>query len=60
MDEHNIIQVFAALGEKIDMLEYRLKNVTEENRVLMKEINELRAREAVNNGNGYSCDGRIG
>lgn len=60
MDEHNMMQVFAALGEKIDMLEYRLKNVTEENHALVKELNELRAKEAANNGNGYSCDGRIG
>lgn len=51
MDEHNMMQVFAALGEKIDMLEYRLKNVTEENHALVKELNELRAKEAANNGN---------
>lgn len=60
MDDHNMMHVFAALGEKIDILEFRLQNMTEENQALMKEINELRAKEAARNGNGYCCDGRIG
>lgn len=51
MDDHNMMHVFAALGEKIDMLEYRLENLSEENKRLMKEIDELRAKEAANNGN---------
>lgn len=60
MDEHNLMQVLAALGEKIDMLEYRLKNVSEDNKKLMEENERLKMKEATNNGNGYSCDGRIG
>lgn len=51
MDDHNMMHVFAALGEKIDMLKYRLENLSEENKRLMKEIDELRSKEAANNGN---------
>ena len=41
MDEHYFMNVFKALGQKIDTLEWQLKCAEEEKMRLMQQINEM-------------------
>ena len=45
MDEHYILNVLKALGQKIDTLEWQLKCSEEERMRLMQQINEMEVNQ---------------